>query len=393
MSQSTTMRSLYLGVAASALIVTGVQAQQPIKIGVLTPLSGTYAGIGQGVRWGLELATKEVNAAGGVLGRKIELVFEDSEANPAVATQKAEKLFQVGKVDFLTGTVNSGATLAVGQIAERNKKLMATTVSFSDAITGSKCSPNVFRVNAPAGMQANALAAWMASVKKAPKTFYLGPDYEMGRSTVAAFKEKAEGKGAKSVGQVFAPLGAKDYSQYFGQLRAARPEVLYTSVAGNDSVRLLTQLQEYGLLSRLQVVGASGTITAQNIKAIGKAAEGFVTGVGYSPLIDTPENKKFVAAFKAANKADPDLYAADSYGLIYLYKAAAEKAKSVETDALRKGMEGLQWDTPQGKKTMRAEDHQAIMSMYAVQIKGGKFQIQSKIDGDKAIGPDMCKRF
>jgi branched-chain amino acid transport system substrate-binding protein len=104
---------------------------------VLTPLSGTYAGIGQGVRWGLELAAKEVNAAGGVLGSKIELVFEDSEANPAVATQKAEKLFQVGKVNFLTGTVNSGGTLAVGHIAERNKKLMATTVSFSDAITGS----------------------------------------------------------------------------------------------------------------------------------------------------------------------------------------------------------------------------------------------------------------
>ena len=144
------------GVAGTAM------AQDPIKIGVDTPLSGTYAGIGQQVRWGYELATKEINAKGGIMGRQIELMFEDTEAKPAVAVQKAEKLFEVDKVDFLIGTVNSGATLAVGQVAERAKKLMATTVSFADAITGAKCSPNVFRVNAKAGQQSAALAAWLA---------------------------------------------------------------------------------------------------------------------------------------------------------------------------------------------------------------------------------------
>ena len=159
----------------------------PIKIGVVTPLSGTYAGIGQQVKWGLDLAAAQINAAGGVAGRKLELLYEDEEANPAVATQKAEKLFQVNKVDFLTGTVNSGSTLAVGQVAERNAKLIATTVSFSDAITGDKCSPNVFRVNARAGMQSAALAEWLAKEKPQASVFYLGPDYEMGRSTVAAF--------------------------------------------------------------------------------------------------------------------------------------------------------------------------------------------------------------
>ena len=227
-------------------------------------------------------------------------IFEDEEANPAVAVQKADKLFQVGKVDFLTGTVNSGSTLAVGQLAERAGKLIATTVSFADSITGDKCSPNVFRVNARAGQQSAALAVWLSKEKPKAKVFYLGPDYEMGRSTVAAFKSSAEKVGASTVGEVFAPLDSKDYTQYFGQLRAARPQVLYTSVAGNDTVRLFTQLQEFGLLNNLTVVGASGTVTSQNIAAIGKAAEGFVTGVGYSTEIDSPENKKFVDAFQAA---------------------------------------------------------------------------------------------
>lgn len=377
----------------AAAITVPALADEPIKIGVVTPLSGTYTPIGQQVRWGLELATKEVNAAGGIMGRQVQLIFEDEEANPSVAVQKAEKLFEVQKVDFLTGTVNSGSTLAVGQTAERAGKLIATTVSFADSITGDKCSPNVFRVNARAGQQSTALAAWVSKQKPKAKVFFLGPDYEMGRSTVATFKKTIEGLGATSAGEVFAPLDSKDYTQYFGQLRQARPEVLYTSVAGNDTVRLLTQMQDFGLLGNLLVVGASGTVTSQNIAAIGAAADGFGTGVGYSTQIASPENKKFVEAFKAANKADPDLYGADSYGLIYFYKAAVEKAKSTETDKVRAAMKDLTWDTPQGKKTMRGGDHQAIQPMYVVRVSGGQFKIVGQVGGDEAIGPDECKRF
>ena len=257
--------------AASAVTVAHAQGAGPIKIGVVTPLTGTYAGIGQQVKWGIDLAIKEINDKGGVLGRKLEAVYEDEEANPNVAVQKAEKLFQVAKVDFLTGTVNSGSTLAVGQVAERNQRLASTTVSFSDAITGDKCSPNMFRVNAKAGMQSAALVEWMVKEKPSPSVFYLGPDYEMGRSTVAAFKQAAEKKGAKSVGEVFAPLDNKDYSPFFGQIRAAKPQVLYTSVAGNDTVRFLSQMAEFGVSKGIQIVGAAGTVTAQNMGAIGRA--------------------------------------------------------------------------------------------------------------------------
>jgi branched-chain amino acid transport system substrate-binding protein len=389
-----TYRTTIIAALLSATAITGSAfAADPIKIGVVTPLSGTYAGIGQQVRWGLDLAAKEVNAAGGIMGRPVELTYEDEEANPAVAVQKADKLFQVNKVDFLTGTVNSGSTLAVGQVAERAGKLIATTVSFADSITADKCSPNVFRVNARAGQQSSALAVWLSKEKPQAKVFYLGPDYEMGRSTVAAFKSSAEKVGANSTGEVFAPLDSKDYTQYFGQLRSARPQVLYTSVAGNDTVRLFTQLQEFGLLNNLTVVGASGTVTAQNLPAIGKAAEGFVTGVGYSAEIATPENKKFVDAFKAAYKTDPDLYGADSYGLIYAYKAAVEKAQSTDTDKVRAAFADLKWQTPQGEKTLRAGDHQAVQTMYVVRVNGGKFTIVGEVKGEDAIGPDTCTRF
>ncbi len=375
------------------LLASGAYAQETIKIGVLTPLSGTYAGIGQQVRWGIDQSVEEINTAGGIAGRQIELVYEDSEANPAVAVTKAEKLFTVDNVDFLTGTVNSGATLAVGQVADRAGKLIATTVSFSDAITGSGCSPNVFRVNARAGQQSEALAAWLKQEKPGAKVYYLGPDYEMGRSTVAAFKGRAESVGATSTGEVFAPLDSKDYSQYFGQLRAARPDVLYTSVAGNDTVRLFTQMNDFGVSEGLTILGASGTVTAQNINAIGAAAEGFITGVGYSVLIDSPENKAFVEAFRERNGADPDLYGADSYGLLFAYKAAVEAAGATDTDSVRAALEGLSWETPQGTKTIRAGDHQAMQPMYVVEVKNGQFTIARSIAGEDAIGPDTCDKF
>ena len=380
-------------VFAATALSTGALAQEAIRIGVVTPLSGTYTPIGQQVRWGLELAAKEINAAGGVAGRKLELLFEDEEANPSVAVQKAEKLFQVSNVAFLTGTVNSGSTLAVGQLAERNNKLAATTVSFADSITTDRCSPNMFRVNARAGQQSAALAAWLAKEKPKAKVFYLGPDYEMGRSTVAAFKASTEKLGSQSGGEVFAPLDSKDYTQYFGQIRAARPQVVYTSVAGNDTVRLLTQMQDFGLLGNLTIVGASGTVTSQNIGAIGKAAEGFATGVGYSPQIDTPENKAFVAAFRDATRAAPDLYGADSYGLLFAYKAAVEKAGSTDTDKVREALRGLSWATPQGMKTIRAGDHQAMQTVYVVKVTGGRFDIVDMVEAETAIGPDACTRF
>jgi len=387
------MKTIHCGAILLALLTTGASAQNAIRIGVVTPLSGTYAGIGQQVKWGLDLAAAQINAGGGVMGRKLELIYEDEEANPAVAVQKAEKLFQVNKVDFLTGTVNSGSTLAVGQLAERNNRLIATTVSFADSITADKCSPNVFRVNARAGMQSAALADWLAQTKPNANVFYLGPDYEMGRSTVAAFKSAAEAKGSKTVGEVFAPLDNKDYSPFFGQIRAARPAVIYTSVAGNDTVRLLSQMDEFGLNRNVQVVGASGTVTSQNLPAIGKAADGFVTGVGYSTSLDSAENRKFVADFEAATMNQPDLYGADSYGVLFFYKAAVEKARSVDTDKLREAMRGIQWPSPQGLKTMRAGDHQAMQDMYAVRVKGGKFEIVGKVAAAAAIGPDTCTKF
>ena len=384
-----------LGVAGAFMLAPApAPAADPIKVGVVTPLSGTYAPIGKQVRWGAELAVKEINAAGGVNGRPFELLFEDEEANPPVAVRKAEKLLQQDKVDLLTGTVNSGSTLAVGQVAERNDRILVTTVSYAPSITGAQCSANVFRVNANAYMQSNALTSWL--IKNAPgkRYFFIGPDYEMGRSTISAFQNDVKRLGGTDVGATFPPLAAKDFTPYIGQIRAARPDVIMTATAGNDTVRLLTQLKEYGILNdKLTLAGAAGAVTQENLGAMGGAGEGFLSAAGYSTDIDTPANKKFVPTFKKEFQHDPDLFAADTYGLFYLFKQAIEKAGSTDTAKVRAAMEDAAWETPQGTKKIRKGDHQAVVDMVIVKVRGNDFQTVGKVAGEEAVGPDNCQKF
>jgi branched-chain amino acid transport system substrate-binding protein len=393
------MRRTFVYASAAAAVLTlaaasNAPAADVIKVGVDTPLSGSYAPIGKQVRWGAELAVKEINEAGGVNGRKFQLIFEDSEAKVPVAVQKAEKLLQEDKVDLLTGTVNSGATLAAGQVAERNNRILVTTVSYAPSITGAKCNADVFRVNANAAMMSTALTAWLAKNVKGDRYYFIGPDYVMGRSTIAAFEAGVKKLGKTNVGSSFPPLGAKDFSSYFGQIRAARPDVIMTATAGNDTVRLINQLKEYGILnSKLTLAGAAGAVTQQNIGAMNGAAEGFLFAAGYATDIDTPANKKFVAAFKKAYNNDPDLFAADTYGLFYLFKQAIEKAGGTDTAKLRAAMEGASWATPQGTKQMRKGDHQAVMDMVVVQVKGKDFKTIGRVPGDIAVGPDTCQKF
>ena len=369
-------------------------AAEAIKVGVVTPLSGSYAPIGKQVRWGAELAVKEINAAGGVAGRPFELLFEDEEANPPVAVRKAEKLLQQDKVDLLTGTVNSGSTLAVGQVAERNNRILVTTVSYAPSITGAQCNPNVFRVNANAFMQSSALTSWLTKNVSGKRYFFIGPDYEMGRSSISAFQDDIKRLGGTDVGSAFPPLGAKDFTPYVGQIRSARPDVIMTATAGNDTVRLLTQLKEYGILSnKLTLAGSAGAVTQENIGAMDGAAEGFLSAAGYSIDIDTPANKKFVTAFKQEFQSDPDLFAADTYGLFYLFKRAIEKAGSTDEQKLRGAMEDATWETPQGTKKMRKGDHQAIVDMVVVKVSGNDFHTVGKVPGEDAVGPDKCEKF
>jgi branched-chain amino acid transport system substrate-binding protein len=290
--------------------------------------------------------------------------------------------------------IHSGGSLAVAQIAERAGKLAATTVSYSTNITGAQCSPNMFRVSAHAGIQAAALTAWMTKNVAGKRYAIVAPDYEMGRDAGVHFEEGVRRGGAEVVGRINPPLGSKDFSTYFGELRASRPDVLLTLTPGNDTVRLLTQMRDAGLITpRMTLAGAAGAVSRGNLDAMQGAAEGFLTAASYSPEVEVPANKKFLADFKAAFKVEPDLFAADSYALFLLLKAAGEKAGSFDTDKLRAAIRGMTWETPSGSRTMRAQDNQAALDMYVIRVKGKDFKIVDRVPASNIVIADKCDRF
>jgi ABC-type branched-subunit amino acid transport system substrate-binding protein len=139
-------------------------------------------------------------------------------------------------LDDIVTTLTTMSTLAVGQVAERNNRILVTTVSYAPSITGAQCNPNVFRVNANAFMQSSALTSWLTKNVAGKRYFFIGPDYEMGRSSISAFQDDIKRLGGTDVGNAFPPLGAKDFTPYVGQIRSARPDVIMTATAGNDTV-------------------------------------------------------------------------------------------------------------------------------------------------------------
>ena len=386
--------------AATALVGLGASAlaDEPFKLGLLTSKSGTLAPVGVQVEQGVMLAIDEINAAGGLLGRQISVTLEDDESDPQVAARKAERLYQQVGVDFITGTIHSGGTLAVGQIAEREGKLAATTVSYATSITGESCRESMFRVNAHAGIQAAALVTWLAQNVEGDRYLILAPDYEMGRDATSMFAQQIEAAGKTLVNTVLPPLGATDFSTYFAAIRSAQPDVILTMTPGSDTVRLLTQLGEYGMAPGVYTIaGASGAVTAGNVGAIGEPANGFLTAAGYSAEIDTPENRQFVEAFRSRFNQDPDVFAVDSYSLVYLLKAAAEKAGALDTQALRDAIRGTTWSTPVGDKIMRAEDNQAAVDMFVIEVSidgnSASFGVKDRVLAADIPIEDKCTAF
>lgn len=252
---------LKTGMALGAVQFAGpfiikARGEEPIKIGLDDTFTGTYAAFGKNEQIGAELAITEMNAKGGILGRQVQLISEDSTSGDVgTAVQKARKLIERDKVDFLLGNVNSAMALALGQVSNELKKLLIVTGGHTDAVTGTDCHWNVFRVCNTTQMEANAVAGSL--IKNAGKKwYYITPDYAFGH-TLQAGLEKAAGKlGGSKVGADLTPLGTTDFSSYLIKAQASNPDVIIFLTAGDDMVNALKQAVQFGLDKKFHLAGA-----------------------------------------------------------------------------------------------------------------------------------------
>lgn len=341
--------------------------KEPIKIGVLASTTGALESYGKqtlrGFELGLEYATEGTME---VAGRKIEFVVEDTETKPEVAVQKATKLLEEDEVDFLVGSSSSADTLAVLPLAEEYQKIMIVEPAAADSITGSEFNKYIFRSARNSSQDAVAGAAAIAG--KGVKIATLAPDYSFGRDGVAAFKEAAEKLGADIVLEEYADPAATDFTSNIQKIIDAKPDYLFVVWAGANSP--WKQISDM----KVQDKGIKISTGAPDIAALATmeplvGMEGFT--VYYHDLPKNEINDWLVAEHKKRfNGEVPDLFTPGGMSAaISIVEALKKTEGDADADKLIKTMEGMSFETPKGKMTYRAEDHQALQALYAIKLE------------------------
>ncbi|MGE5702103.1 MAG: substrate-binding domain-containing protein [Clostridia bacterium] len=346
---------------------SGTDKKEPIRIGVLASLTGALEDYGKQTKRGFELGIEY--ATGGtneVAGRPIEVVFEDTETKADVAVKKATKLIEDDKVDFIVGSSSSGDTLAVVPLAEENKKIMVVEPAAADSITGANWNKYVFRTARNSSQ--DAIAGALAIAKKGTKIATLAPDYAFGRDGVAAFKEEAMKQGAEIILEEYADQKATDFTPNLQKIIQAKPDYLFVIWAGANTP--WSQISDM----KLQEQGIKISTGAANFSAL-KTMNGLIGMEGFSLYYyDLPNNKVndwLKEEHKKRNNGEaPDLFVPGGMTAAMAIVEAVKKSNGdTNADNLIPLMEGMSFDSPKGKMTFRAEDHQALQSMYVIRLE------------------------
>ncbi len=363
------------GAGVAALVArskpTWAASETPVKIGLVDPITSTFAALGQSEIKGAQFAEAEINHKGGILGRPLQVLVEDSAGNPGTAVDKASRLVSQEKVDFLMGTVNSAASLAVSQFAEQHNKLFIVTGGHVDSLTGSACKSTTFRTCS---------TTWMLTAgdfetlfkKFGKKWYFLTTDYAFGKSEQSDYETQLKTVGGMTVGGALVPVGATDFSSYLIDVKAKKPDVLCLLLAGNDQVNCMKQIAQFGINKEIAVGGA--LFELEQAEALPEAARyGWWTMEWYWKQPGNAHVADFVKRYSAAHKGEyPSARVWFGYATTWAIKLAAEKAKSTDTAKVVKAMEGLalppevalQAHTP----VYRAEDHQLLISMFPGEV-------------------------
>jgi branched-chain amino acid transport system substrate-binding protein len=331
------------------------QESGPIRIGVPTAITGTWAALGAQVVRTCKFVAKGVEERGGLLGRKVEFLFEDTQGNPANCVRKAQEMVERHRINLFTGIIASSEALAVSAKLAEWDAFFISSINGAGELTAEKFVPNFFRANTSGPMGARTIALYLKDVPQ--KTFFaIGLDYAWGHSSVAVFEKEIQRAGKEFAGKVFAPTGTKDYATYIARVRQANPDALYVALTGDDGTAFYQQAAQVKLGERIQMF--TELVDMLNLKPGGDATMGLIGSSRYAFTIDVAENKAFVKRFEAEFKEPPDTWDGEQYQALQILFRAIEKAKATKTPALVKAMEDLEVVSVKGKVVMRECDHQ-----------------------------------
>ena len=388
--------------AASALQLAGpfiikARGEEPVKLGFANPLTGTYAAFGKNEVIGCQLALEQINAKGGILGRKAEVLVEDSTSGDAgTAVQKSRKLIDRDKVNFLLGNVNSALAQAMGQVANEKGVLMVDPGGHTDPITGTDCHWNVFRVCNTTQMEANAVAGVLIK-DYGKKWYYITPDYAFGHTLQAGMEKAAAKLGGTKVGGDLTPLGTTDFSSYLIKAQAANPDVIIFLTAGQDAVNSLKQAVQFGLDKKFHLAGAQQELEV--LEGLPPEARiGTWVFEWYWNQPHVPHVAQFVSAIKKKTGKVPTARTWFGYAAGWTCALAAQHAKSLDAVKMAKALQGFKLPPevslmPDGAY-YRASQNQLIPDLYVGKARehGGKggpedlFEVTQVVKGADVAG-------
>ncbi|HEY7998305.1 MAG TPA: ABC transporter substrate-binding protein [Pseudolabrys sp.] len=368
-------------------------AADNIKMGMVDPLTGVYAAPAGNEVMGAKLAVAQINAKGGVMGRQIELLVEDSANDVGTGVQKARKLIERDNVNFIIGDVNSGIAAAIAQVTAEKKVLHVVSGGHTDSITGKDCHWNVYRVCNTTRMEANSVSDLLYS-KYGKKWHFITPDYAFGHTLYDACAANLKKLGGTVTGNELTPLGTTDFSAYLIKAKAANPDVLLLLVQGSDMINCLKQIVQFGLDKQIHVAG-----TQQELESLAglppEARIGIWMFEWYWKQPGVPHVAEFVAEIRKVNGGKvPTARHWFGYTSVQTFALVANQQKTLDAVKLAQALGDFELPPEvklqPNKVYYRKGDHQLMTSAFIGEaVSKGKddaedlFRVDSVVPGDK----------
>jgi branched-chain amino acid transport system substrate-binding protein len=358
-------RALLVSTLASPIVLRHALGDTPIKIGMPVALTGPGGEIGAQMRRGAEFWAKYTNAKGGLLNRPIQLVIQDTAGDPAACVRKAQDVVERDGCRLLYGmTYSSEALAVVPKLAEWNAIFMSSD-NGDGRLTGSSFVPNFFRANTSGPMGTRAVSLYLRQA--AYKGFFaIGMDYAWGHNSIGVFKDEVQRAGKNFIGDVYSPIGTKDFSTYIAKIRQSGADACFIVMQGDDNAAFLSQAKQYRLSDKVQLL--TEIVDLNSIAATGEASVGLIGSSRYSFTFPGAANAEFVEMWKKEYNTLPDTFEGEQWQAGLVLAAGITKAGSIDADKLRPALENIEIDSIKGHVKIRACDHQGEQQGFMVKV-------------------------
>ena len=365
---------MIMGLAGNALAAA---KKPPLKIGVPLPFTGSFTALGNNILNGMELYFAQNGNK--IQGRQVIIIKEDDQSKPDVALQKFRKMVESDKVDLLSGIVTSNVAYAVRNYVIAKKVPLIISNATAYGLTREKGSPYIFRSGASAsGQYEYMMGPFAYNQMKMRNVVVIAPDYAAGHEKIGEFEKAFKAAGGNIVQELWPKLGTTDYAPYLSQIQES--DGVFAFFSGSEAIAFVKQYAEFGLKNKYRLIGSGDIVGESFLKAQGDAALEIISSLHYTPTLNNPVNKKFVAAYKAKYGEVPDQYAEQGYVAAQVIAEAlkATKGNTSNRPQLLKAIQNVKFNAPQGPFKF-SKYRNVIITTYIRKVTKVNGQLQNSV--------------